>query len=63
MLPGPDRLMVHRGSKCPRMKGSASVPGERGLFRLGPNGQMLCWLLARRAAELDRTGRGDMAGP
>lgn len=54
MLPGPDRLIVHRGSKCPRMKDTASVPGERGLSQLGPNGQMLSWLLARRATELDR---------
>lgn len=54
MLPGPDRLIMHRGSKCPRMKDTASVPGERGLSQLGPNGQMLSWLLARRAAELDR---------
>lgn len=54
MLPGPDRLIVHSGSKCPRMKDSASVPGERGLSQLGPNGQMLSWLLAKRAAELDR---------
>lgn len=63
MLPGPDRLIIHRGSKCPRMKDSVSVPGERGLSRLGPNGQMLSWLLARRAAELTETGRGGMTGP